>query len=169
MTADQIFEIVNLVALASWVVLAVSLWLSPAGVSAGAEAPALRMASSAGAKAPALRVAQSVTGTIVPILLAAVYVAVIAANWRGSEGGFSSLPDVAALFRNPWLLLAGWTHYLVFDLLIGNWEVRDARARHVPAVLVLPCLALTFLFGPAGWLLYVTMRSWRSSSPASAM
>ena len=121
MTADQIFEIVNLVALASWVVLAVSLWLSPAGVSAGAEAPALRMASSAGAKAPALRVAQSVTGTIVPILLAAVYVAVIAANWRGSEGGFSSLPDVAALFRNPWLLLAGWTHYLVFDLLIGNW------------------------------------------------
>jgi Domain of unknown function (DUF4281) len=55
--------------------------------------------------------------------------------------------------------LAGWTHYLVFDLLVGNWEVQDARAGSVPYLIVLPCLVLTFLFGPAGWLLYVTARS----------
>ena len=53
-----------------------------------------------------------------------------------------------------WLLLAGWLHYLAFDLLIGRWEVRDAQQRGIPHLLVIPCLALTFLFGPAGWLLY---------------
>ena len=72
----------------------------------------------------------------------------------GSEGGFSSLAGVAALFSEPWILLAGWTHYLAFDLLVGNWEMRDATKRGIPYMLVLPCLVLTFLFGPAGWLLY---------------
>ena len=94
----------------------------------------------------------------VPAILAAVYVAIIATKWAGSSGGFSSLSAVAMLFSNPWLLLAGWTHYLAFDLFIGSWEVRDARDRGLPHLLVLPCLALTFLFGPAGWLLYLTMR-----------
>jgi hypothetical protein len=42
--------------------------------------------------------------------------------WR-SPGGFSTLAGVAVLFSNPWLLLAGWVHYLAFDLLIGSWEV----------------------------------------------
>jgi hypothetical protein len=45
-------------------------------------------------------------------------------------------------------------HYLCFDLLTGAWEVQDARARGIPHPLVVPCLVLTFLFGPAGWLLY---------------
>jgi ABA4-like protein len=92
-------------------------------------------------------------------VLAAVYVAIILTTWAGSSGGFTSLSAVATLFSNPWLLLAGWTHYLAFDLLVGSWEVRDARDRGVPHLLVLPCLALTFLFGPAGWLLYLGMRS----------
>ena len=96
-----------------------------------------------------------------PALLAAVYVAIIATKWAGSSGGFTSLPAVAMLFSNPWLLLAGWTHYLAFDLFVGSWEVRDARDRGMPHLLVLPCLALTFLFGPAGWLLYLAMRSRR--------
>jgi hypothetical protein len=96
---------------------------------------------------------------VVPTLLALVYVAALATGWPGSEGGFSSLPDVALLFQNKWLLLAGWVHYLAFDLLIGAWEVRDARERGVPHLLVLPCLALTFMFGPAGWLLYLLARN----------
>jgi hypothetical protein len=37
------------------------------------------------------------------------------------------LSAVAMLFSNPWLLLAGWTHYLAFDLFIGSWKLRDAR------------------------------------------
>ena len=52
-----------------------------------------------------------------------VYVAIIATTWGSSSGGFSSLADVSALFSNPWLLLAGWVHYLAFDLLVGSWVV----------------------------------------------
>ena len=100
-----------------------------------------------------------VAGKAIPALLAVVYVAIVAAQWRGSEGGFSSLSEVAALFGNPWILLAGWLHYLAFDLFVGCWEVRDAAERGIPHLLVVPCLVLTFLFGPAGWLLYLVMRS----------
>ena len=71
---------------------------------------------------------------------------------------FSSLDGVASLFANRWLLLAGWTHYLAFDLLVGVWEVHDSRDRRIPHLLVIPCLALTFMFGPAGWLLYQLIR-----------
>jgi hypothetical protein len=63
------------------------------------------------------------------------------------------------LFANRWLLLAGWVHYLVFDLLVGRWEVLDARDRQISHAVVIPCLLLTFMFGPAGWLLYVGIRS----------
>jgi hypothetical protein len=76
---------------------------------------------------------------------------------RGAEGGFSTLSGVASLFANPWLLLAGWVHYLAFDLLVGTWEARDARERGLPHLLLVPCLVLTFLLGPAGWLLYMTV------------
>jgi hypothetical protein len=138
MSPDQIFSLVNFVALSSWVLLALL--------------PRRRW------------VANVLAGMAVPALLAAVYVAIIATKWAGSSGGFASLSAVATLFSNPWLLLAGWTHYLAFDLFVGSWEVRDARDRGMPHLLVLPCLALTFLFGPAGWLLYLAMRSqpWRT-------
>jgi hypothetical protein len=77
----------------------------------------------------------------------------------GHGGGFSSLSSVALLFQNRDLLLAGWVHYLAFDLLVGSWEVRDAQRIGIRHYLVVPCLVLTFLFGPAGWLLYLLLRS----------
>ena len=100
-----------------------------------------------------------VAGVVVPAAFAALYTVVIAVHFFGSEGGFSSLADVALLFSNPWLLLAGWIHYLAFDLLVGSWEARDARDRGIHHLFVAPCLVLTFLFGPAGWLLYLCIRS----------
>jgi hypothetical protein len=99
-------------------------------------------------------VSDVLAGTGVPLALAVAYTSIVVATFGSSDGGFSTLADVAALFSNPWLLLAGWIHYLAFDLLIGRWEVLDAQQRGIPHVLVLPCMALTFLFGPAGWLLY---------------
>ena len=100
-----------------------------------------------------------IAGVAIPAAFAVLYAVIIAIHFAGSEGGFSSLPDVARLFSNPWLLLAGWLHYLAFDLLIGSWEVRDARGRGLPHLFVVPCLILTFLFGPAGWLLYLAIRT----------
>ena len=72
------------------------------------------------------------------------------------------------LFENPWLLLAGWAHYLAFDLFIGGWEVRDAQRRGIPHLLVVPALVLTFLFGPAGLLLYLLISFRREPSDAAA-
>jgi hypothetical protein len=130
MTPDQIFAIVNPLAALAWLALIVL-----------------------------PRRAPLVTGLALPALFAALYAVLIAAHWGGSDGGFSSLPDVAALFANRWLLLAGWVHYLCFDLLVGTWEVQDAQARGIPHLLVVPCLVLTFLFGPAGWVLYKGLAS----------
>ena len=139
MTPEAVFSIVNLIALLSWILLIVL--------------PRRRWVS------------ETVAGLVVPALLAALYVVLIAMNWIGSQGGFTTLAEVALLFDNPWLLLAGWIHYLCFDLLIGCWEARDARDRGVPHALVIPCLLLTFMFGPAGWLVYQGVRSkYRSAS-----
>ena len=66
-----------------------------------------------------------------------------------------------ALFTSPEIALAGWVHYLAFDLLVGAWEVRTARREAIPHLLVLPCLVLTFLFGPAGFLLFLGIRAAR--------
>jgi hypothetical protein len=94
--------------------------------------------------------------------LALAYAALITAHYLGphsSEGGFASLAQVAALFHNPWALLAGWVHYLAFDLFVGAWEVRDAQRRGVPHLALVPALALTFLFGPVGLLVYFGVRA----------
>ncbi len=138
MTPQQIFPVVNLIALLAWVALAVlprQPW-----------------------------VAKTIAGSVVPAVLAVVYAALIVSN-MGGPGSFSSLDGVALLFSNSWLLLAGWVHYLAFDLLVGAWEVQDARARGVSHLRVLPCLFLTFMFGPAGWLLYQGVRRTGTARP----
>jgi hypothetical protein len=102
-----------------------------------------------------------VTHGLVPIasaLLSLTYVVIIATRFWSAPGGFSSLAAVSMLFSNNWLLLGGWLHYLAFDLLVGRWEAVDARERGITPWLVAPCLLLTFMFGPAGWLLYCGVR-----------
>jgi ABA4-like protein len=131
MTPELVFTIVNAAAFLSW-----------AGLAA----------------LPGHKTVTRITGLAVPALLATLYIAIVAARIGGSGGGFSSLAAVTTLFADPWLLLAGWIHYLAFDLFVGSWEVGDARTRGMSHALVLPCLALTFLFGPAGWLLYLILR-----------
>lgn len=138
MSPTQIFAVANFVALCGWLLL-----IALPGKTS---------------------VTHLISGVVIPAVFAVVYTVMIAIHFGGSEGGFSSLPDVARLFSNPWLLLAGWLHYLAFDLLIGSWEVRDARERGIPHLLVVPCLILTFLFGPAGWLLYLGIRTQVRSS-----
>lgn len=131
MTADQLFSMLNLLTLGAWLPLVFlpRVWWSA-----------------------------TVLPVVAPSLLALIYVVVVAATFAQSEGGFSSLADVGALFENPWMLLAGWIHYLAFDLFVGGWEVRDAQRRGIRHLLIVPPLVLTFLFGPAGLLLYLVIR-----------
>ena len=136
MTPEQLFSIVNLVALVAWLPLVFF---------------------------PRARWASTVVPIVVPTALAVVYAVLIGMTLGRTEGGFSSLGAVSALFSNPWALLAGWVHYLAFDLFIGGWEVRDARERGVRHLFVVPALVLTFLVGPVGLLLYLTIRHFASS------
>ena len=131
MTPERIFAIANGMAALSWLLLAVL---------------------------PRQRWTALVTSRIVPMLFASAYVAIMASKWGTSEGGFSTLAAVSSLFGSRWLMLAGWLHYLAFDLLVGGWEVRDAHARAIPHLAVVPCLVLTFMLGPAGWLVYRGLR-----------
>ena len=102
--------------------------------------------------------ARFVAACLLPLALALVYLFLVATHFGRSEGGFGSLADVGRLFQNPHNLLAGWIHYLAFDLFVGAWEVRDAQRLGIPHLLVIPCLILTFLFGPVGLLLYFVLR-----------
>lgn len=107
-----------------------------------------------------------ITGFIVPGLIAVAYVFLIAAG-IGEVGGtdFGSLPEIRRVFANDSALAAGWFHYLAFDMVVGTWIARDGVARRVPGLLLLPCMVLTFLFGPAGFLLYLLVRLTFSRTP----
>ena len=63
-----------------------------------------------------------------------------------------------ALFTRPEATLAGWIHYLVFDLFVGAWIARDAVRRGIHPVAVAPCLVLTLMFGPVGLFCYAALR-----------
>jgi hypothetical protein len=119
MTAERLFSILNLIAIAGWLPLVFL---------------------------PRARWATAVVPLVLPCLFGVIYVVLVAASLPWGEGGFSSLAGVGALFENPWALLAGWAHYLAFDLFIGGWQVRDARERGIPHLFVVPALLLTFLF-----------------------
>ena len=140
---ETIFEIGNLVAITGWMVLIFI--------------PAWR------------NLAQIIAGAIIPVLLALAYTALIGVWWSRGEGGFGSLDDVALLFQSRPLLLAGWLHYLAFDLLVGAWVARTARAEGIAHPIVIPLLLLTFLFGPVGYLgLQIIRLSRRWGSAAGA-
>jgi hypothetical protein len=102
-------------------------------------------------------------GVGIPIALGLVYCVIVAWRWHGSDGGFESLPSVARLFEDRWLLLAGWIHYLAFDLFVGGWITTDSRRQDIGTVVRVPCLLLTFLFGPAGLILYLLSRAIRKN------
>ncbi|WP_203070696.1 ABA4-like family protein [Falsiroseomonas ponticola] len=98
-------------------------------------------------------------GLALPALLAVLYLVLLATYAPGAEGGFSSLAGVAALFRTPGVLLAGWVHYLAFDLFIGAWICRRGAAEGMNPWLVRLCLPPTFLVGPVGLLLFLGLRA----------
>lgn len=132
MTPDQLFQIANPLALVGWLVL-LAAPLAP-------------------------RIAQAVSAAVIPLILSLAYCGLVLAFWWDAPGGFGSLPEVQALFTHPQIALAGWLHYLAFDLFLGAWEIRTARAEGIPHWLVIPCLILTFLFGPAGLLAFAILR-----------
>jgi len=74
------------------------------------------------------------------------------------RGNFKSLHGIINLFKSPRVVLAGWIHYLAFDLMVGIYVLNDAARFGISHWLLVPCLLLTLMFGPAGLLLYFLLR-----------
>ncbi len=95
----------------------------------------------------------------IPGVLALGYSGFILANFGTTDGGFGSISEVRALFASDSLLLAGWLHYLAFDLFIGAWIARRADEAGVHRLIQAPILAATFMFGPMGLVLFFLTRA----------
>ena len=135
MTASGLFQIFNLLALAGWVILA----------------------SGVALKRPWLR--DTLAGTYIPVALSAAYAILIVLFFFGAEGGFDSLENVQRLFTAPWVALAGWVHYLAFDLLMGALIARGMEEQGLPSWPLMALLPLTFMFGPAGYLAFEILKA----------
>lgn len=132
MEAATLFQYANLLAMLGWLLLLLSPYLK-----------AVRPIAQKG---------------LVPVLLGLLYLYLIVAYFGQAEGDFSSLAGVRQLFASDYAVLTGWVHYLAFDLWVGAWELEDAQRRRIPFWAVLPCLLLTFMFGPVGLLAYLAVR-----------
>lgn len=142
MTAESLFAIANPLALLGWFGLA----LAPL----------------------APRWVDLIAGWVIPALLSLGYSVLILVHWADAPGGFGTLGAVQALFTDPDVALAGWLHFLAFDLFIGAWIVRHARAHGERHMVILPILPFAFLFGPIGFAAYVALRLVRRSGFATA-
>lgn len=83
-------------------------------------------------------------------------------------GGFGTLAEVMRLFTVPEVALAGWVHYLAFDLAVGLWIAQRADAEGVSRWLQAPVLGVTFLFGPLGLLMGAAVLAARRRRGAGA-
>ncbi|WP_299213673.1 ABA4-like family protein [uncultured Dokdonia sp.] len=97
---------------------------------------------------------------VIPLALSAVYaVYIFKAIHIGGAMDFGSLDAVMALFTEQNAVLAGWVHYLAFDLVVGMWMLDQNKKLHIHQVLMAPCLFGTFMFGPIGFLLFMIIRA----------
>lgn len=92
-----------------------------------------------------------------PVLLGLVYLTLIVSSW-GGDGGMDTLANLKISFSRDEVLVLGWVHYLVFDLFIGAWIVRDSAANQIVHWSTIPSLILTLLAGPIGLLSYFIIR-----------
>src|SRR5688572_586542 len=96
---------------------------------------------------------------IIITLLSIVYAWLVFDSFRFDDvKKFGSLQGVMELFDNPVMVTAGWVHYLAFDLLAGIFIKRNGIKHNISHWLLVPCLLLTFMFGPVGLLLYMLIR-----------
>lgn len=96
---------------------------------------------------------------LIPLLLAIVYAYYIFTGLGDLDfWAFSTLAGVMKLFTIEQGVLAGWIHYLCFDLVTGSWIFKDSLARGNNRVAIGICLMFCFMLGPIGLLLYLGVR-----------
>ncbi len=101
----------------------------------------------------------AIPAVLIPLVLSIVYSVLIARYFFEAEGGFDSLANVQQLFTYPAAALAGWVHFLAFDLFVGGVIAKQADEMGLSRLLQAPVLLLTFMFGPFGYLLFVLIKT----------
>lgn len=137
MTPVTIFSPLNLFAMLGWIVLIAGIVLDRAWMR------------------------DKLAGLYWPLALSIGYCVAIALGFGAfsAGGNFETLAGLRQLFLNDWALLAGWAHYLAFDLFVGAWIAREASLSGVSRWFMIPVLPLTFMFGPAGLLLFQILKA----------
>ncbi|MEM9650165.1 MAG: ABA4-like family protein [Bacteroidota bacterium] len=99
---------------------------------------------------------------VIPLLLSLFYVYYIFVHIQTGAGlDFGSLSSVMSLFTIENAVMAGWVHYLAFDLLIGMWMLNQNQNLEIHQLLMAPCLFATFMLGPVGFLLFIIIRTFK--------
>ena len=138
MTPDSLFQICNTIVLPAWLLLIF---------------------------APQWKWTSRIVLTGIVLILCVVYVlgaAEAIGDGKLDMASFGSLEGVMALFTEPAAVLVGWVHYLAFDLVVGWLIVQNAIKHGISPFLVGPCLLLTFMLGPTGFLLYWIIRTFKT-------
>ena len=97
---------------------------------------------------------RTIQSDVVPLVIGAIYACLLLPHAGSLFHGAFSLDSIHAAFEHRPVLLAGWIHYLAFDLMVGRIIVLDAEKKHVRYPIVLTSLFLTCMFGPLGYLFY---------------
>jgi hypothetical protein len=109
--------------------------------------------------APRARVTRGLVRAATPLMvgLGMAYDALLVSGLveKGEVIDFSDPEAVREALSSPDVFLAGWAHYIAFDLFVGRWIWEDALARDRAPRLA---LLLTWLAGPAGLSLYLAQR-----------
>lgn len=104
---------------------------------------------------------------VVPLLVCVVYTSgmirmMMENNAEKEDVDLFSYHGVVTAFKDPNIVFIGWIHYIAFDCIIGRMIVMDSvnlgasLTFHVLAMF--PCLFLTLMLGPIGFLLYAILR-----------
>lgn len=138
MTAETFFQVTNTLALVAWITLVLL--------------PDKKLVSGV------------LCAVVVPGVLAISYAGVI--GWKFATIGpppadVMTLAGLRKIFADDWVFAAAWTHYLVFDMVVGAWIARDSVQLGMPWLLRTVALVLTFLAGPVGFLVHILGRATR--------
>jgi hypothetical protein len=105
--------------------------------------------------APNGKFTRVISRTLVIVPLAIFYIALVFSGISDFDPrAFSTLEGIKVLFANDTALVAGWIHYLVFDLFVGTYIVQKGVETKMPRWLFTLCLPFTFMFGPLGLLIF---------------
>ena len=113
---------------------------------------------------PNWKYTKTVITTGIIVLLAVFYAFLVLKDISSfNPDSFSTLENVMKLFQNEQAVLAGWVHYLAFDLFVGTYIAENAKLLNISRWIVSPILFFTFMFGPVGFLLFFIVKTVKSN------